>query len=281
MAVQQPFLCSIHNLLRKEFAPFNTNIVLKSLPYSAKQINIVLYVHIRYNNCTITKIYNGKGVLKVKNIYVVLSATPTAIGKAIRTVTRSTFNHASISLTKDLSEMYSFARYRARNPLVGGFIQEFPQRLTLGKNKDVHIKVFEIPLTNYQYEKIRQFVYGIKDDEDQCLYNLLAILGRPFGLGNNTYKAYVCTDFVVKALVQGEVSLVQSILAPITPGEMEQLLDKYLVYDGMLVDYNPAPACRTELVDEFFRKASPLSEACQTALHFCRLISRAIKGREC
>lgn len=217
----------------------------------------------------------------MRNVYVVLSATPTIIGKAIRTITRSTFNHASISLTRDLSEMYSFARYRAQNPLVGGFIQEFPQRLTLGKNKDIHIKVFEIPVTVSQYDKIQQFVYAMKDDEDQCLYNLLAILGRPFGLGNNTYKAYVCTDFVVRALMQGEVNLVQSVLAPLTPGEIEQMLDKNLIYDGKLEDYKPAPACSEEQINEFFRKSSPINEAYQAAVHFCRLVFRAYKGREC
>jgi len=215
----------------------------------------------------------------VKNIYVILSATPTKIGRAIRTITKSSFNHASISLTRDLSEMYSFARYRARNPLVGGFIQEFPQRLTLGKDKDVHIKIFEIPVTDNQYENIKQFIYEIRDDEDQCLYNLLAILGRPFGLGYNTYKAYVCTDFVVKALMQGEINLVESVLAPMSPGEIEQLLDEYLVYEGKLQEYNPAPACSQELVNDFFRKASPFREAYQAAVHFCRLISRALKGR--
>ena len=39
--------------------------------------------------------------------------------------TGSTFNHASISLTKDLSEMY-LARYRLIMP-GRGFIQEFPK----------------------------------------------------------------------------------------------------------------------------------------------------------
>src|SRR5690554_2614543 len=150
----------------------------------------------------------------MNKIYVVLSATPTKIGMMIRTLTRSSFNHASISLTRDLSEMYSFARYRAHNALVGGFIQEFPQRLTLGKETDVQIKVFEIPIAQDKYEKIKEFIYGVRDDEDQCLYNSLAILGRPFGWGTNTYKAYVCTDFVLKALMRGEINLVESMLAP-------------------------------------------------------------------
>lgn len=217
----------------------------------------------------------------MKQIYVILSATPTKIGKAIRAFTGSSYNHASISLTKDLSEMYSFARYRAHNALVGGFIQEFPQRLTLGKQTEVQIKVFEIPLADSQYRNIREFIYGIRDDEDQCLYNSLAILGRPFGRGYNTYKAYVCTDFVVKALMHGEINLVESVLAPMTPGEIEKLLDSYLFYNGSLQDYHPALVYDETMVQDFFRKASPFREAYQVALHFYRLFSRVSRGREC
>lgn len=209
-------------------------------------------------------------------IYVILSATPTKIGLMIRTLTRSTFNHASISLTRDLSEMYSFARYHAHNPMVGGFIQEFPQRLTLGKDKDVHIKVFEIPVTEPEFEKIKGFVYNIRDDRERCIYNSLAILGRPFGMGRNTYKAYICTDFVVKALLCGDICLSkEAMLAPMTPGEIEELLDKYLVYNGCLLDYHPAPIYDEGLVKEFFRKNSFRKEACQTIGHFYSLYRRA------
>src|SRR5690554_1505697 len=103
----------------------------------------------------------------MNKIYVVLSATPTRIGLIIRTLTGSSFNHASISLTNDLSEMYSFARYHANNPFVGGFIKEFPQRLTLGKDSDVFINVYEIPVNKAEYDKIRTFIYRIRDDEDK------------------------------------------------------------------------------------------------------------------
>ena len=190
----------------------------------------------------------------MKHIYVVLSATPTRIGKMIRFLTRSAYNHASISLTKDLSQMYSFARYRAHNALVGGFIQEFPQRLTLGREAEAQIKVFEIPVNEEQYSKITEFIYKIRDDEEQCIYNSLAVLGRPFGWGCHTYKAYVCTDFVVKALMHGQINLAQSMLAPMTPAEMERLLDPFLIFKGSLDEYHPAPVYNESLIDDFLQK---------------------------
>lgn len=210
----------------------------------------------------------------MKNIYVVLSATPTKIGVMIRALTKSTFNHASISFTKDLSEMYSFARYRASNPFVGGFIKEFPQRLTLGKDKDVNINVYEIPVSEVDYDKIQSFIYDIRDDKEKNIYNSLAVIGHPFGRGYNTYKAYVCTDFVIKALLSGNIPFENIML---TPGEIEVRLIEYLCYTGNLNDYSPAPE-NGMMVDEFFRKAPIYNEAYHTMGHFYSLVKRSLKG---
>lgn len=210
----------------------------------------------------------------MKSIYVVLSATPTKIGKFIRAVTRSSYNHASISLSHDLSEMYSFARYRARNALVGGFIKEFPERLTLGKDKDVHIKVYRIPVSNKQYNQMQSFIYSIRDCEEKYIYNSLAVLGRPFGIGYNTYKAYVCSDFVIRALMRGGLEFNSTRL---TPGQMEKVLQPYLYFSGTLHDYAPA-AETTSLVKEFFRKYPLRIEMSLIAWHFYTLIKRSLKG---
>ena len=215
----------------------------------------------------------------MKQIYVILSATPTKIGRTIRLFTRSSFNHASISLTRDLSEMYSFARYRAHNALVGGFVQEFPQRLTLGKDTDIQIKVFELPVSENQYQKIFEFIDDVRDDEDQCLYNSLAVIGYPFGLGTHTYKADVCTSFVVKALMHGEINILESMLKAMTPNEMDEMLNPYLCYHGSLQDYHPAPMNNEALVDYFFSRVSPFREVAQVAVHFGRLIYRVSKHR--
>jgi hypothetical protein len=212
----------------------------------------------------------------MNSIYVVLSATPTKIGKFIRAVTKSSFNHASISLSRDLSEMYSFARYRARNALVGGFIKEFPERLTLGKDRSVQIKVYRIPVSDKQYNQVKSFIYSIRDCDEKYIYNSLAVLGRPFGVGYNTYKAYVCTDFVIRALMQGGLEFNSTRL---TPGQMEEVLQPYLYYSGTLHDYNPASESRA-LIEEFFRRYSLPREMAQAARHFYSLIKRSYKRHE-
>ena len=41
--------------------------------------------------------------------------------------------------------------------------------------------------------------------------------------------------------MHGQINLAQSMLAPMTPAEMERLLDPFLIFKGSLDEYHPAP----------------------------------------
>ncbi len=211
----------------------------------------------------------------MKNIYVVLSSTPTMMGKIIRVFTRSFYNHSSISLTENLNEMYSFARYRASNPLVGGFVKEFPKRFTLGKESDVCIKVFRIPVTEEQYETIKLFIYKIKNDREENIYNSLAAIGVLLGCKFDTYKAYTCSDFVVRTLVEGNVLWDTCISKNVIPDEIHTLLEKYTSYSGCLNAYKPIVGVNFD-TEDFFEKSGTINEVAYTLNHFYRLIKRNI-----
>ncbi|WP_117407190.1 hypothetical protein [Ruminiclostridium josui] len=211
----------------------------------------------------------------MKNIYVVLSSTPTMMGKFIRVFTRSFYNHSSISLTENLNEMYSFARYRASNPLVGGFVKEFPERFTLGKQNDVCIKVFKIPVTEEQYEAIKLFIYKIKNDREENIYNSLAAIGVLLGCKFDTYKAYTCSDFVVRTLVEGNVLWDTCTFKNIIPDEIHTLLERYTSYSGCLKAYKPIEGVNFD-TEDFFEKSGVINEVAYTLNHFYRLIKRNI-----
>ncbi|HEX2927524.1 MAG TPA: hypothetical protein VHP38_14910 [Ruminiclostridium sp.] len=211
----------------------------------------------------------------MKNIYVILSATPTMMGKLIRTFTKSSYNHSSISLTEDLNEMYSFARYRASNPLVGGFVKEFPERFTLGKSQHVHIKVLKIPVTDEQYEVIKLFIYGMKEDKEENIYNSLAAIGLLLGFKLQTYKAFTCSDFVASSLVEGKVLLASCISKNVIPDEIHAMLEKYTSYSGCLSKYSPISGVSFDN-NGFYKKMGVLYEVACTFNHFYRLLKRNI-----
>ena len=68
-------------------------------------------------------------------IYVVFSSTPYKIGKTIRMLTGEKYNHVSISLDAELTQMYSFARRYYKTPFYGGFVKESLSRYQLNQNK--------------------------------------------------------------------------------------------------------------------------------------------------
>ena len=52
----------------------------------------------------------------MKKIYIVLTHSGTALSKIIKGFTKDEFSHVSISLDKELNEMYSFGRLNPYNP---------------------------------------------------------------------------------------------------------------------------------------------------------------------
>jgi len=104
-------------------------------------------------------------------LYVVVSQTHTRIGKVIRKVTKSPFSHSSISLTADLTQMYSFARYRLQSPLKGGFVQETPGRLTLLGEEETYVHIYRIPVSWMQYRAVAHRIWRMQADEEEYIYN--------------------------------------------------------------------------------------------------------------
>ena len=52
----------------------------------------------------------------MKQIYIVLTHTGTALSTIIKYYTKDEFSHVSISLDEELEEMYSFGRLNPYNP---------------------------------------------------------------------------------------------------------------------------------------------------------------------
>ena len=66
-------------------------------------------------------------------VYIVFSATPTGMGRLIRKATRNRYNHVSLSLSRDIHKMYTFARLHRTIPLYGGFVVESILRYQIGR----------------------------------------------------------------------------------------------------------------------------------------------------
>lgn len=174
-------------------------------------------------------------MIKTKNIYIVISRTPSKFASVIRKAMKAEYNHASIALDEDLNQIYAFARYKKNIPAVAGLVLEHPSRFTLCKDDEVKIKIFKIPVTESEYDTIKNTIDKILVDKEYQ-YNLFSALTFPLSKGFETYKAYTCVEFVMNMLVIAGIKLDKPTWA-YQPQELVEILEEYEVYTGRLLDY--------------------------------------------
>jgi len=209
-----------------------------------------------------------------KYIYVVISRTPTSTGKIVRKFLKEEYNHASISLDKNLSQMYSFCRFSVSNPLVGGIVRESAFTLNIGREDDVPINVYRIPVTARKYKLISEFIFDIYNDDEVYYYNFLGAIGVISNKKHAIYKTYICTEFVMEALKQGGINLTSLESYKITPTDICEVMSKFIFYNGNLNNYPFRQNIKTKDDEHFFCKTGFIYEGLHTLRHFWMVISR-------
>lgn len=170
----------------------------------------------------------------MKYVYVVLVKSLTKVGDITRFFTRYPFSHASISLDDNLEEFYSFARYYCNSPIISGFTSEYRSHLAARQNINVYCKIYKIPVTEEEYEKIKDRIQIMRKDKE-LMYNYFSLLAMIIKKGFKVYKSYTCTSFVAET-----ISLIDKIKLPkppekFFPKDFEKLLGKeYSFFEGEL-----------------------------------------------
>lgn len=165
----------------------------------------------------------------MKYVYIVFSSTPYKIGKLIRRFTGEEYNHVSISLDKELTQMYSFARRFYRTPFYGGFVKESRARYHLNGIPS-KIKICRMAVSDGDHDALAKRLQAMYDRREQYLYNHLSVATIPFHRLVILKDAHVCTEFVAQQLHQ--------LGMPLNPkkyysvGTLEKLLQDRVIYTG-------------------------------------------------
>ncbi len=164
-------------------------------------------------------------------IYVIFSATPYRMGRFIRSITSAKYNHVSIALDEQFTQMYSFSRRYYRTPLYGGFVKESLSRFYV-KGKQTHIHVFKIPTTQEKRNAIAKRLKAMLAQKDKYLYNHLSVLLTPIKRQVKIPDAYVCVEFCVDILQQAGIDVRMDKYYSLS--ELEQVLSPYSAYTGLM-----------------------------------------------
>lgn len=170
-----------------------------------------LHVFLRNSLCPATQcpVNCGSGVggalMEQKNIYIVLTRTTTVLSQLIAYITGDQYTHASISLDRNLTTMYSFGRKQRHNPLIGGFCRENMDKGIFADSKRLPYAIARIEVTPEQYEKVNSLIQSYVQNAAQYRYNYTGLLFAWMGKVHKSRQRFYCSEFVCDLLRQCKI----------------------------------------------------------------------------
>ncbi len=172
-------------------------------------------------------------------IYIVLTRTGTWVSKLIRLITGAEFNHASISLSKDLTMMYSFGRRHPYNPVWGGFVQECPNKGTFKRFPDTTAVVLKVDVSEDTYKDIVTHMDKMMSEQNKYHYNYLGLGFAAIKKPRKKERCYYCSEFVSEVLTKYNVNGAERLPEVVHPMNFMEL-EYEQIYRGRLNDYSSA-----------------------------------------
>lgn len=164
----------------------------------------------------------------MKSIYVIFSGTDLKVGRLIRVMTRNQYNHASISLD-GLETLYSFSRLYLSHPMVGGLVEESPNRYLMSDK--TRIKTVKIDVDDNTYAITAQYIRKMMRSQDDYVYNYMSAASYTVGKRIERDCAYTCVEFVRDTLVHAGL-LADNNCACVRIPTLEKELSAYECQEG-------------------------------------------------
>ena len=112
----------------------------------------------------------------MKKIYIILTYTGTILSKIVKIYTRKEYSHVSISLDRDLNQMYSFGRLNPYNPFIGGFVHEGIDRGTFKRFKNTKTKIYSMEIDQEKYERLEEIIENIQQKKKLYKFNVIGLI---------------------------------------------------------------------------------------------------------
>lgn len=172
----------------------------------------------------------------MKKIYVVLTCTGTILSNIIKYYTHDEYTHSSISLDKNLEELYSFGRLNPYNAFRGGFVHEGIDFGTFKRFYKTKAVIYEIPVEDDEYKKMVCAIDNVASNKKEYKFNVfglfLVAIRKKFQMKNSFY----CAEFV-KYILETGVGKIEELPNLIKPEDFKKLKNKNIIYEGLLKNY--------------------------------------------
>lgn len=160
-------------------------------------------------------------------IYVVLVKALTGLGKFARLTSKYDYTHIAVCLDEKLDKFYTFSRRKHYSPFDCGFMIETLDCYAFGKNKNVKLKVFKVPVSKENKEKIEKYIENVSKDS-KYIFNFFSMMTMPIFRGFRIYKAHNCMSFVSEIIELSDTVHMSKPYYKYNIKEIDELLTDYL-----------------------------------------------------
>ncbi len=172
----------------------------------------------------------------MKRIYIVLTNPGTLLSKIIRIVKKHEYTHVSISLDKDLNQMYSFGRKYAYIAFIGGFVQESPNFGTFKRFHKTKTKIICLEVTDEQYIKIKKKIRYFRRKRNNYKFNIIGLISVALNKQITKENEFYCAEFIKYLFDQSKIK--NNLPDIVTPEDFLYLPNIIPIYKGFLKNYN-------------------------------------------
>ena len=173
----------------------------------------------------------------MKKIYIILMHTNTLPAKLIRIFTRYKYSHVGISLDRSCDTIYSFGRKTLHNFMNSGFCIEYKNGEFFKLFNKTTCKIFEIEVTNDQYQKTMDILSDMTSHSDLYKYDFWGLIPRYFGIPFTCKNRYVCSYFVAYVLEQAGICHFDKETCLMFPKDFANLKELREIYKGQYLEY--------------------------------------------
>ncbi len=171
-----------------------------------------------------------------RSIYLMLSMTGTKFSRFLRLCTNKEYTHVSLSLDRELTQLYSFGRRSQYFPIIAGFVREDPQGGVFSRY-NTRCLVYEIRVTDEEYRRVEGLIASFLTEYRQYHYNFLGLPLIALQIPWQCRRHFVCSQFVAYLLTRGGVARFSKDYSLVRPEDFYTIRGLHQVFKGTLREY--------------------------------------------
>ncbi|HCT62998.1 MAG TPA: hypothetical protein DIC19_02755 [Erysipelotrichaceae bacterium] len=179
-------------------------------------------------------------------IYILLTNTRSMLSRSIQLFTNDPYNHVSLVLNEDFTEIYSFGRLKKENPLIGGFVNEFQTKIYDHFEK-TNCLILSIDLTDFEYTELRNQIGRFKYHTTNFKYNIVGYAGFLVNYPIKRKKAYFCSQFVGELLQNSGIVYFDKPIELLKPNDFARISNTKKLYEGPFNLFEPSRKISDEM----------------------------------